>query len=284
MVRFSDTDTATPIIIYDKSVERHGEKSEAEYGAFKMITKDAGCHIPPVKIREPLLLQLQDFLAAFMKNKEPLSGGVSGVNVVTVLDAAQKSLEQGGVSVRVSDANDCENVNIGKGSIVKHVKLGRNSKVWNYCNVYGLPHEPVVIGDNVQVGSFSEIKPNVQIGNNCRLQSHVFIPEMVRIEDNVFIGPGVSFHNDKYPSAVKTLNGAWKCEQTIVKEHASIGGGALIAPGITIGKCAVVGMGSVVVKDVPDYAIVCGNPARIVGDVRDAKYATKYPEFAEGNK
>lgn len=170
-------------------------------------------------------------------------------------------------------------VAVGEGSMLKYVKIGKDSKVWHYCNIYGVSNSMVKIGENSSIGSFSEIKPDVNIGNNCRFQSYVFIPEGVKIEDFVFLGPGVRFHNDKHPTAVKTLENTWKLERTVVKEFASIGGGALIGPGVAIGHHAIVGLGSVVIKDVPDYAVVLGNPARVVGDIRDAKYSKSYAEF-----
>lgn len=172
-----------------------------------------------------------------------------------------------------------KNVFIGKSSLVKNSTLGNETKIWHYCNIYGTPEQPVTIRENTQIGSYTEIKQGVNIGNNCRIQSSVFIPEGVFIEDFVFVGPKVVFTNDKYPSAVKTINKTWRLEATRVEEHATIGAHAVIGPGITVGKYAVIGMGSVVTKDVPAYAVVSGNPAKILGDLRDKKYAEKYSEL-----
>jgi len=168
----------------------------------------------------------------------------------------------------------------GQFSIInEHVKVGTNSSIWHYCNLYGTKDKPIVIGKNTQIGSYTEIKPNVKIGDNCRLQSYIFIPDNISIEDFVFIGPRVAFMNDKAPSAKKTIECTYTILGTLVKEHATIGGGAIIGAGITIGKFALIGMGAVVIKDVPDYAVVVGNPARVIGDIRDQKYIQKYPEF-----
>ncbi len=144
--------------------------------------------------------------------------------------------------------------------IGKDVKLGKNVKIWHFVNLYGCE-----IGDNTQIGSFTEIKRGSKVGRDCRLQAFVFIPEGITIEDEVFIGPHVCFINDRHPDAVKAAKGQWKMEGTVVKRGASIGANATIMCGVTIGRNAVVGAGSVVTKDVPDNALVVGNPAKAVG-------------------
>ena len=101
MIQFSDTDVQAPIKIYEKSVERHGEQSYADYGTFKMITKDGGYHVPSMKIREPLLIQINDFLRCINEHKNPKSDGKLGVKVVQILEAAQYSLRHDGIKVKI---------------------------------------------------------------------------------------------------------------------------------------------------------------------------------------
>jgi len=157
---------------------------------------------------------------------------------------------------------------IGEYSIIgKDVKIGRDSRVWHHCNLYGCK-----IGNNTQIGSYSEIKEGVIIGDNCRLQAFVFIPEGTRIGNNVFIGPNVTFLNDKYPTAKKAIKGDWNLEAVVVEDNVSIGGGCVILPGVRIEKDAFIGAGSVVTKDVKGNYIVCGNPAKQVGNIKDEKY------------
>jgi acetyltransferase-like isoleucine patch superfamily enzyme len=163
----------------------------------------------------------------------------------------------------------------------QYVKIGDNSKIWSNCNIYGSEKFPVIIGNNVNIGSFTEIKPNTIIGNCCRIQYGCFIPEGVIIEDSVFIGPRVTFTNDKFPDIVKTHRGTWKSLETLVKSYSSIGAGVVILPGITIYQAAQIGAGSVITKNVDPYAIVAGNPAKKVGDIRDEKFKNIYSELLE---
>jgi acetyltransferase-like isoleucine patch superfamily enzyme len=146
--------------------------------------------------------------------------------------------------------------------IAPDVKLGRNVRLHGFVNLYGCE-----IGDDVKIGTFVEIQKGVKIGNCCKISSHTFICEGVTLEEGVFIGHGVTFTNDLYPRATKSggqlqTDADWTCIPTLVKRHASIGSGATLLCGITIGEEAMIGAGSVVTKDVPPGAIVAGNPAR----------------------
>lgn len=148
--------------------------------------------------------------------------------------------------------------------IAPDVKLGRDVKIFAFVNLYGC-----TIGANSKIGTFVEIQKNAIIGSNVKVSSHTFICEGVQIEDDVFIGHNVSFINDKYPRSANpdgTLQTEtdWKVVKTLVKKGASIGTSATILCGVTIGENAVVGAGSVVTKDVPDNAVVAGNPARVM--------------------
>lgn len=148
--------------------------------------------------------------------------------------------------------------------IAPDVKLGRGVRIYAFVNLYGCE-----IGDDTKVGTFVEIQKGARVGSRCKISSHTFICEGVAIEDEVFIGHGVTFINDRYPRAT-TVEGMlqteadWHCVSTTVKRGASIGSGATILCGITIGERATVGAGSVVTKDVPDGAVVAGNPARML--------------------
>jgi UDP-2-acetamido-3-amino-2,3-dideoxy-glucuronate N-acetyltransferase len=148
--------------------------------------------------------------------------------------------------------------------IAPDVKLGQRVKIFAFVNLYGCQ-----IGDDVKIGTFVEVQKGARIGNRCKISSHTFICEGVTIEDEVFIGHGVTFINDRFPRAT-AANGSlateadWNCIATTVKRGASIGSGATILCGVVIGEGATVGAGSVVTKDVPEGAVVAGNPARLL--------------------
>jgi acetyltransferase-like isoleucine patch superfamily enzyme len=139
-------------------------------------------------------------------------------------------------------------------------------------NIYGCQ-----VGDGTRIGPFVEIQAGAVVGRSCKIQSHSFICEGVSIGDEVFVGHGVMFTNDLFPRAtgddgMPLGRDGWTLVPTHVGDRASIGSGAVILP-VKIGADALVGAGCVVTKDVPDFAIVAGNPARVVGDVRDRRDA-----------
>jgi len=151
--------------------------------------------------------------------------------------------------------------------IAPDVKLGRDVSIYHFVNLYGCE-----IGDGSKIGSFVEIQKGARVGRNCKISSHTFICEGVAIEDEVFVGHGVIFTNDRYPRA--TADGRlqteadWSVVPTRVGRGASIGSGAVILCGITIGELALVGAGAVVTKDVAAGATVAGVPARLLARER----------------
>ncbi len=138
-------------------------------------------------------------------------------------------------------------------------KIGNNTKIWHFCHIMSDARigENCILGQNVFVGK------NVVIGNNVKIQNNVSVYEGVCCADNVFIGPSVVFTNVLNPRSNIERKAEFK--QTLVKEGASIGANATIICGTSIGKYAFIGAGAVVSKDVADYALVMGNPARHTG-------------------
>jgi UDP-2-acetamido-3-amino-2,3-dideoxy-glucuronate N-acetyltransferase len=147
--------------------------------------------------------------------------------------------------------------------IADSVKLGKDVKIFAFTNLYGCE-----IGDDTKIGTFVEIQKGSKIGRRCKISSHSFVCEGVMIEDDVFVGHSVTFTNDLYPRATAggqlQTEADWECRPTLVKKGASIGSGATLLCGITVGEQAIVGAGAVVTKDVPAHAVVAGNPAKIL--------------------
>jgi UDP-2-acetamido-3-amino-2,3-dideoxy-glucuronate N-acetyltransferase len=146
-----------------------------------------------------------------------------------------------------------DNVRLGAGVLIHHPQL---------VNLYGC-----TVGSDTKIGAFVEIQKNARVGARCKISSHTFICEGVTIEDEVFVGHGVMFINDRFPRATASGNlqteADWKVIETVVRRGASIGSGAVILCGVTVGEDALVGAGAVVTHDVPDRTVVMGVPARL---------------------
>ena len=163
-------------------------------------------------------------------------------------------------------------------------KIGENVSIWNQSQV----REDVVVGDNSIISKNVYIDFGVNIGRNVKIQNNSSIYHGVKVEDGVFIGPHVCLTNDKNPRAINpegTLkkDADWEVSETLVKEGSSIGAGSIILPGITIGKFAMIGAGSLVTRDVSDRGLVYGNPARLKGFVCKCGFKMNYMK-KEGDK
>ncbi|MDO8656018.1 MAG: acyltransferase [Nanoarchaeota archaeon] len=146
--------------------------------------------------------------------------------------------------------------------------IGNNVKIWHQAQV----REHAIIGENSILGKNVYVDKGVIIGKNCKIQNNCSLYHGLTMENGVFIGPHVVTTNDRYPRAINhdgTLkqDNDWQEGKILIKEGSSIGARAVILPGITIGRFAMIGAGSVVTKDVPDYGLVVGNPAHMIGYV-----------------
>lgn len=152
--------------------------------------------------------------------------------------------------------------------------LGKNVKVWHYAIILA----DVEIGDDCSIGSGTEIGAGTKIGRLSRVSAQVFLPSNSVIGEKVFIGPGCIFTDDRWPWAG---NSEYKAEPPTIHNGASIGAGSVILPGVTIGRRAMIGAGSVVTKDVPDGAVVRGEPAKLRHMTNFDAYA---PVMGEGGE
>ena len=168
-----------------------------------------------------------------------------------------------------------QNYYIDKHAVVEDgVEIGKGTKIWHFCHI----QKGAKIGRNCVLGQNVNVASNVVIGNYCKIQNNVSVYEGVTLEDYVFCGPSMVFTNIinprcKYPQASTEYY-----IKTHVKEGASIGANATILCGHTIGKFVMIGAGAVVTKDVPDFAIVVGNPSRIIGWISEAGIKLNFDE------
>jgi acetyltransferase-like isoleucine patch superfamily enzyme len=147
-------------------------------------------------------------------------------------------------------------------------EVGANTRIWHQAQV----REGATLGANCIVGKGAYIDFNVQVGNNVKIQNRASVYHGVTLEDGVFVGPHANFTNDKRPRAVNPdgslkSDADWEVGLIRVRAGAAVGAGAIVLPDVTIGRFAMVGAGAVVTHDVPDYGLVLGHPARLVGYV-----------------
>jgi predicted dehydrogenase len=219
---------------------------------------------------EPLANECQIFIQAMKTGKQPLTDGNEGLRVLKVLNASQASLEKDGLKINITNTSSQKSksakIHLGQNAFVHssaivddNVTIGDNTKVWHFSHVLG----GTKIGNNCNIGQNVVLGPDITIGNQCKIQNNVSVYKGVTIEDDVFCGPSMVFTNVYNPRAfIRRMD---EIKPTLIKKGASIGANATIVCGTTIGSYAFVGAGAVVKKDVADYAMVAGNPARQIG-------------------
>ena len=219
---------------------------------------------------EPLRVECQQFLECMANGKQPLTDGREGLKVLQILNASQRSLDQGGqkVGLGTDDAARRPSAVSGRPSsyfvhpsaiVDDKVTIGEGSKVWHFTHVLSGSK----IGKGCNIGQNVVIGPDVTMGNNCKLQNNVSVYKGVTLEDGVFCGPSMVFTNVYNPRAeIRKMDQA---RPTLVKRGASIGANATVVCGNTLGRYCFIGAGAVVTKNVPDHALVVGNPGKQIG-------------------
>jgi len=224
-------------------------------------------------IAEPLKLECQHFLECLEARSKPRTDGRSGLRVLQVLDACQRSLQGRGENVSLAAETSFF---VHPTSLVEEPYIiGEGTKIWHFSHI--MPN--VNVGKNCTIGQNVFIGENVTVGNNVKIQNNVSVYDGVTLEDDVFCGPSCVFTNIKDPRSHISQKG--KYVPTLVKKGATIGANATIVCGNIIGRYSFIGAGSVITKDVPDHALAYGNPARIKGWVCEC--GTKL-EFGKVNR
>lgn len=230
---------------------------------------------------EPLLKECEHFSHCIMNVKQPLTDGDEALRVLKVLNASQRSLDQHGEKIifqeerpkkqltdsvpsttndKYYSAETISNYFVHETTVIdEEVHIGAGTKIWHFSHILS----GSTLGEQCNIGQNVVIGPDVQIGKGCKLQNNVSVYKGIILENYVFCGPSVVFTNVYNPRAhIRKMD---TVRPTLVKEKATLGANCTVVCGVTIGRYAFVGAGAVVTKDIPDYALVVGNPAKQIG-------------------
>lgn len=269
MVVFDDVVPKDKLILYNHKIDWIDRvpvprQEDAEVVEFPML--------------EPLQAECQHFLDCISSRKKPKTDGYNGLRVLKILEACQESLEHNGevISLRIPrrkatllerETADGLKINsngafVHKTSVVDEpCEMGEGTKIWHFSHIM----KGARIGKNCRIGQNVVIAGTAILGNNVKVQNNVSVYDGVILEDDVFCGPSAVFTNIINPRSAYPRNTPEYFLKTLVKQGATIGANATILCAHTIGRHAFIGAGSVVTRDVPDYALIYGNPARING-------------------
>jgi UDP-2-acetamido-3-amino-2,3-dideoxy-glucuronate N-acetyltransferase len=216
---------------------------------------------------EPLRQECLHFLDCMTNGFQPLTDGPEGLRVLNILNASQASLNTGGQKIDLKTGAGLSTPNYEKPKYFVHptavidenVTIGDGTKIWHFTHVLSGSK----VGNDCNLGQNVMVGPEVSIGNNCKLQNNVSVYQGVTLEDGVFCGPAMVFTNIYNPRAeIRKMD---QVRPTLVKRGSTIGANATIVCGVTLGRYSFIGAGALVNKNVPDYAIVVGNPAKQIG-------------------
>lgn len=253
MAVFDDTaPTSSKLVIYPHRITWRDR--------VPVVTRAAGRPIAVDDV-EPLAEECRHFLDCLTTRQKPRTNGETGVRVLEILERCQASLPAWSRLDTIAGRGDpLVSVTIHPtATIDEPCEIGAGTQIWHYSHI--MPRAR--IGTNCRIGQNVMIGPKVVIGNSVKIQNNVSVYEGVTLEDNVFCGPSMVFTNVINPRS--HISRVHEFQQTVVKRDASIGANATVLCGLTIGRFAFIGAGAVVTKDVPDYALLIGNPGRIVG-------------------
>lgn len=230
-----------------------------EYKGGKIpVAQKAECYALDIEEKEPLREELMHFMECVEKRKRPRTDGEEGLKVLKVLQKAESTLSGSNLELKTQSTE--KGFFVHKSSFVDdEVEIGDGAKIWHFSHIL----KGSEIGKNCIIGQNVMIGPNVKIGDRCKIQNNVSIYNGVNIEEDVFCGPSCVFTNVYNPRAFIERKDEFL--PTLVKRGATIGANATIVCGITVGKYSLVSAGATVKKDVPDFALVVGVPAKQIG-------------------
>ncbi len=261
MLVFDDTQSiAEKLVLYPHAINwKNGvptpEKAEAE-----------AIELSSDKWEEPLKAECRAFLEAITTRQEPLTNGEEGLRVLKVLETCQQTIERkesfstNAWPLKPDATFPMPDYFVHSTAVIDdNVAIGKDTRVWHFSHILS----GTIVGEGCNIGQNVVIGPNVNVGNKCKIQNNISVYRGVTLEDGVFCGPSMVFTNVYNPRAeISKMN---EVRPTIVKRGATIGANATVVCGHTIGCYSFVGAGAVVTKDVPDYALMVGNPARKIG-------------------
>jgi len=268
MIVFDDTEPIdTKLVLYPHTINWQN--------GIPVLNKAEGIHVDISSIwKEPLRAECEAFLEAIQTGISPITSGEEGLKVLKILELSQHSIDQkhflnhshlldtsptASSGLRLTPNTSFFN---HETSIIDdNVTIGKETKIWHFSHILSGSK----IGKNCNIGQNCVIGPDATIGNKCKIQNNVSVYKGVTLEDGVFCGPSMVFTNIYNPRA--EISKMDYVRPTIVKKGATLGANCTIVCGHTIGQYAFIGAGSVVTKDVPNYALMVGNPARRIGYV-----------------
>jgi len=251
MAVFNDVEPKDKLLLYPHSIDWKNQIPVANKAEAQPVEFTPG---------EPLRAECLHFLECLATRTRPRTDGEEGLRVLTVLQQCQEALEakrQSQITLRAESAKPYfahESAFIEDG-----VEIGEGTSIWHTSHIF----KGSRIGKNCKIGQNVVVGPNVVVGDGVKIQNNVSVYEGVTLEDYVFCGPSMVFTNVFNPrSEIPRMR---ELKLTLVKRGATLGANSTILCGITIGRYAFIGAGAVVTKDVPDYALMTGNPARATG-------------------
>lgn len=247
MIVFEDSRPTDKLVLYPKGID---------WVSGNPVPRDGGYEVVAFEGEAPLTAECRHFLDCINTNKTPRTDGANGAEVLRVLEQAQEAL----MSDQPKPAAPAREYFVHESAYVDDpVEIGKGTKIWHFSHVM----KNVKIGERCIFGQNVNIDSGVIVGNNVKVQNNVSLYTGLIVEDDVFLGPSCVTTNVTNPRSQVLRHVLY--EKTILKRGCSIGANATVVCGIVVGRYAFVGSGSVVTKNVPDYAMMMGVPARQVG-------------------